>query len=109
MQLQDMWMLDELQDGNLSLHLQRNYVTVLQPTTAHSNRPSSGLHALPPRVMTLHLGLSWREGISAAWILLSCREEQMPGQMPWPGVLPKLAVGTRTELQVSVLAQCVYV
>ena len=35
MQLQYMWMLDELQDGNLSLHLQRNHVTARsqpQPT-----------------------------------------------------------------------------
>lgn len=48
MQLQDMGMLDELQDGNLSLHLQRNHVTALQPTTAHSTGPPVAyMHCFP--------------------------------------------------------------
>lgn len=57
-------------------------------------------------VVALHLRLSCIEGISAAWTSLSqeAREEAMSGQMLWAGVLHELAVGTRIELEVSVLA-----
>lgn len=81
MQLQYMWMLDELQDGNLSLHLQRNHVT------AHS-QPQPTQSGLAQATCIISYGCDTAFGaelhreISAVWTLLSqkAREEPMPGQ-----------------------------
>lgn len=56
-------------------------------------------------VVALHLGLSCIEGISAAWSPVPGGQGRADVRTKlWAGVLHQLAVGTRIELEVSVLA-----